>query len=454
MGRLAELFEKKAAGSMTEAEQKEYDQLMAEAKIAKDADGGSDAPAAPGTDAPDDVDDAEVDKAAQKLADALQTKMDESQAKNEKAMKDLAAELRGSPVVTSVDSPSFVVDKDLGKKSVKELGDMKIKLLDRVQAGKKITEISQRTTLFLKAFFAGDIQKLQILSEGTAADGGYLVPEEFANMIIEDRRDANIMREIAAPAINITTDTFHLPNLASRPKAAWRGEKAAKNTSTAQFGENVLTPYSLASIVPMTNEFVMDASLGVGGSVVSYISRLLGVSLQEEEEKAFWVGNGTGKPSGVDGGVYTLRTFAAGAGASDAQRADKLIEMFRNTPQGYRTRGVWVANMGTLGEIDRLKDSQGRYLLTDLANAPTQTIKGRPVYESNYLAGGTILFGDFEYYQIVDRQGISIKVSDEATVAGVSGFEKNVTFVRAEERVDAELTLPAAISKGTGFGTP
>jgi HK97 family phage major capsid protein len=110
--------------------------------------------------------------------------------------------------------------------------------------------------------------------------------------------------------------------------------------------------------------------------------------------------------------------------------------------------------MGTWGEVGRLKDSQNRYLLTDLAGSPTQTLKGRPVYESNYLAGGTLLFGDFSFYQIVDREGISVRVSDEATVAGSSAFEKNLTYVRVEKRVDAELLLPAAVTKVTGMGTP
>jgi HK97 family phage major capsid protein len=272
-------------------------------------------------------------------------------------------------------------------------------------------------------------------------------------MIVEDIRDVSIMRQLAS-VMTTQTDTVHIPSLTSRPKAAWRAEKATKNTSTASFSENVLTPYSLASIVPLSNEFVADASLGVGGSVVNYISGLMATSLAEEEEKAFWTGNGTGKPTGVDGGAYTLRTVAAGAGASDSQRADAVISAYFSTPQGYRNRGVFVGNMGTWSEVGRLKDTTNRYLLSDLAGSATPVLRGRPIYESNFLAGGTLLYGDFSYYQIVDREGVQIRVSDEATVAGSSAFEKNLTFVRAEKRVDGELLLPAAVTKITGIGTP
>ena len=110
--------------------------------------------------------------------------------------------------------------------------------------------------------------------------------------------------------------------------------------------------------------------------------------------------------------------------------------------------------MSAWGRVSGLKDTTGQYLLTSLANSPTQSLRGRPVYESAFVQQGKLFFGDFSYYQIVDREGISVRVSDEATVGGSSAFEKNLTFVRLEKRVDAELLLPAAITEVQGIGTP
>lgn len=444
MGKIADLLEKKALGTLSDLEQKELDTLLREASLASNKDVNND---------PKDEDNEEeaVEALAQKLADAATSKIEKSIDSFTKVMESFSEKQTQASVSHEA---TFIVDKQLGRKhSVEELSEIKIALPGRKQAGKEYTEVSQKSVEFLSALYGGDKEKLQILSEGTAADGGYLVPEEFANVIIEDIRDQNIMRQLAS-VMTTTTDTVHIPSLVSRPRAAWRSEKATKNTSTATFTENVLTPYSLAAIVPLSNELVADAKLGVGGSIVNYIAGLMATSLSEEEEKAFWTGNGSGRPTGVDGGAYTLRTTAAGAGATDVQRADAIISAYSNTPQGYRNKGVWVGNMGTWSEVARLKDTQNRYLLTDLAGANTQLLKGRPVYESNFLAGGTLLYGDFSYYQIVDREGISVRVSDEATVAGSSAFEKNLTYVRVEKRVDAELLLPAAVSKVTGMGTP
>lgn len=455
MGRIAELYEKKALGTISKSEEKELKKLLAEAEVAR-----KDAEEAGGGDNNDDEDDEEddedeaaaIDKMAQSLADAAQKRLEKGLTK---VIKDLSPT---APISIHDTSGGFIVDKKLGKAdkgfkmSIAELSEIKEIVPGREK--KQIKEISARTKHFLTALLTNDKEKLQLLAESTSsgADGGYLVPDEFANMIIEDIRDINIMRQLAAPPIPCTSDTLHLPGLTSRPYAQWRSEKAVKSTTTASFTENVFTPYSLAAIVGLSNELVADAQLGVGVSIVNLIANYMTTALNEKEEAAFWGGNGTTQPKGVFGN--TGRTFSAVAGATDQQKADALIQGYQMTPQGYRNKAVWIANMGTLFEIGRLKDTQGRYLLTDLAGSPTQLIKGRPVYESNYLPGGVAILADLDFYQIVDREGISVKVSDEATVAGSSAFEKNLTYIRCEKRVDAKPVLAAAFTTVNGIGTP
>lgn len=451
MGRIADLLEKKALGTLSDEEAKELDQLQSEAKLLSDEKKKEEEPTPPAADPPSEEE--EVEKMAQRFADSVSKSVDDKfSALTDKINK--ALEAREPVVETPSDkSAGFFYDRALGKKvTVAELSQQKVILPGRKEAGKRVTEVTMRTVQFLQALGQKDVQKLQVLSEGTAADGGFLVPDEYANMIIEDLRDLNVMRQISRPPITITSDTFHLPNLAARPVAAWRNEKAVKNTSTANFGENVFTPYSLAVIVGLSNELVADASLGVGASIVNYVANLMTTAVNEKEEQAFWVGSGSGQPTGVDGGGYTLRTLAAGL--TDSNRADALIGSYWRTPQGYRTRGVYVMNSSTMERVATLKDSQNNYLLRRLGDNPQQTINGRPVYESNYLAGGTALFGDFgSAYQIVDREGISVRVSDEATVASQSAFERNLTFIRVEKRVDAEVVLLPAITKVTGLGS-
>lgn len=265
-------------------------------------------------------------------------------------------------------------------------------------------------------------------------------------MIVEDRRDATVMRQLA-DQMTITSDTLHLPTLEGRPKANWRSEAAVKATSTAQFNELVFTPYSLAVIVGLSQELADDASLGVGGSIVNYVARLMVRALAEKEDEAFWVGNGTGKPTGVNN--YTITSVDAGG--TDSSLADAIKRVYFRLPQGYRNNAVWVGHAQAVERVAIAKDGNNNYLLQPLGNNPYPTLNGARVYEQNDLPTDVLFFGDFSYYMIVDRQGIRVDFSTEATVASSSAFEKNLVFIRVEARVDGELTLTNAVRKITGL---
>lgn len=420
MGRLKELREKRDKKDLNEdeaAELAELEQDVAETPVEE----------------PKEDDEKAIEDLAEKLALATMSKIEEKTPKKEAPKVEVTREAR------------FIVDKDLGRVSVDKLDEVKIELSERKSAGKKFYEVSKKTLHFVTALLQGDREKLQTLVEGTGARGGFLVPEDFVNILIEDRRDMTVMRQLAT-VLPVSTDTIHIPSLASRPKAFWRSEGAVKSTTTVDFGETVLTPYSLASIVGLSNELVADASLG--GSIIQIVSRTMAQSLAEEEDKAFWEGNGSGRPTGIDNYSFTGITAAA----TDSARADAIIRALYLLPQGYRNNAVAVANRNTWAKVATLKDSQNNYLLSDLASGPSQSLRGRPYYEQNDIPDGRMFIGDFSYYYIADREGVSVDVSTEATVASQSAFERNLTFVRVEERVDGELTLTQPVVEVNGLG--
>lgn len=436
MGRIKELKEKQTKGELTDEEEKELKELLAEAQVEKD-----EAPVA--EEEEDDSEEEAVDKMAdqiaerslEKVAGPIQSIVDKLESFKPQANDGVQTEVK------------YIVDKEQGKIKVDELDEQKILLPGR--ENKQVKEVTKRTTHWLAAMLTGDKEKLQLLVEGTAALGGNLVPQEFANLIVEDRRDQVVMRQFAT-VLPMSTDTLNLPTLDTRPHVAWRSEGAVKATSTAQFGNITLTPYSLAGIVGLSNELVADASQGVGASIVSYVANLLTRAIAEEEETQFWTGSGSGRPTGIDN--YSLRTVDAGAGASDSARADAYKEIYYRLPQGYRGGAVWAANASTWARAATLKDNDNNYLLQRLADSPIPQIMGRPAYEVNALGDGKVFFGDFSYYYIGEREGIAVDTSTEATVASNSAFERNLTYVRVEERVDGELALTQAVVEGANLG--
>lgn len=424
MGRLKELREKQAAGTLTEDEVKELNGL--EEDVAEDNDSQDE--------------DQAIEELSSKLVKSLQDKMT--------PLTDLAEKLsKADEKVVVTQESKFIVDPQLGRVAVDKLDEVMVEVPGRKAEGKKFTEVSKKTIHMLNALVTGDREKLQTLVEGTGSRGGYLVPEDFVNIIVEDRRDVTVMRQLAT-VLQVTTDTIHIPNIAARPKAFWRSEAAVKSTTTVDFGETVLTPYSLAAIVPLSNELVADASLG--GNIVNLVARIMSRSLAEEEDKQFWTGNGSGKPTGIDN--YTFDTVNAGAGASDAARADAIVRAMFRLPQSYRSGAAFVANRNTWAKVATLKDTTGNYLLSDLGSAASPTLRGIRTFEQNDIGDGKMFVGDFSYYYIADREGVQVDVSTEATVASQSAFERNLTFVRVEERVDGELTLTQPIVEIQGLG--
>ena len=111
----------------------------------------------------------------------------------------------------------------------------------------------------------------------------------------------------------------------------------------------------------------------------------------------------------------------------------------------YRKNAIWVLNDSTIKAIRKLKDHNGQYLWQPaLRDGEYDTILGKRIFTSPYApeigAGAkSIAFGDFSYYWIGDRQGVSFKrLNERYAETGQVGFI-------ATKRVDAKLILPEAI---------
>jgi len=295
---------------------------------------------------------------------------------------------------------------------------------------------------FLQAVVGKDmatVNKINPLQEGAAASGGVLVPEEWANLIVENKLDEAVLEQ-RCTVINMTTDTLHLPRLTQRPRVHWRAELAVKSTTTATWDELTLTPYSKAAIITLSEELVMDAAIGDASSIVSYVSRLLSQALVEEDEKVIMQGAGTTQPTGIT--TYGI----AAINAAGALNAGHIVALYHQLGMGYRKNACWIMSSRALQTVRGLRDTTGQLIVAfqNINNSPTEVLMGRPILECNHMAETDIYFGDLSYYYIGRRMGIRIRTTDEATVASYSAFERDLVHVKAEERVDGELALVEA----------
>ena len=277
------------------------------------------------------------------------------------------------------------------------------------------------------------------LQIGTDSEGGYLVPDEFENTLVEALEEENVFRQMAK-IIQTSSGDRKIPVVATKGTASWMDEEGAYPESDDSFGQVSIGAYKLGTMIKVSEELLNDSVF----DLQSYITREFARRIGSKEEEAFFTGNGTGKPLGIlaaTGGAQTGITAAS----STAVTADELIDLYYSLKSPYRKNAVWALNDSTVKAIRKLKDGNGQYLWQPgiTAGAPDM-ILGRPVRTSAYMpaiatGAKTIAFGDFSYYWIADRQGRSFKRLNELFAAtGQVGF-------LASQRVDGKLVLPEAV---------
>lgn len=274
------------------------------------------------------------------------------------------------------------------------------------------------------------------LQIGTDSEGGYLVPDEFENILIDKLSDENIIRHLAT-IITSSNGEKKIPVVASHGAAAWTDEEGEYNESDDAFGIITLGAHKLTSIIKVSEELLNDSAF----NLERYIAQEFARRMASAEEAAFIKGNGTGKPTGI---LQSAETGVTSASAT-AITADEVIDLYHSLRTPYRKNAVFLANDSTIKALRKLKDSNGQYLWQPSLQAGTpDTILNRPVHTSSYMpeigtGNKVMMFGDLKYYWIADRQGRSFKRLDELFAkSGQIGF-------RVFQRVDGKLTMAEAV---------
>lgn len=277
------------------------------------------------------------------------------------------------------------------------------------------------------------------LQVGTDSEGGYLVPDEFERTLVEALLEENIFRGLAK-VITTSSGDRKIPVVASKGTASWVDEEGLIPESDDSFGQVSIGAYKVATMIKVSEELLNDSVF----NLESYIAREFARRIGAKEEEAFFIGNGTGKPTGIFNATGGAELGVTAASAT-AITFDELMDLFYSLKAPYRKNATFVTNDATVKMIRKLKDGNGQYLWQPSVQAgQPDTILNRPVKTSSFVpnveAGAkTVAFGDFGYYWVADRQGRSFQRLNELFAAtGQVGF-------RATQRVDGKLILPEAI---------
>lgn len=305
--------------------------------------------------------------------------------------------------------------------TAKPMGDMK---------ESEVKPSSVYKEAMLKALRSNFRQIDNVLQEKVDADGGYLVPEEYDNRLIQTLNGENIMRSLANI---ITTSGDHKINIAAtNPAAAWIEEGGQLTFGEATFKQVLLDAHKLHVAIKVTEELLYDSAF----NLEDYILEQFGKALANAEEDAFLNGDGTGKPTGIfhetNGGTHLTEVTAF--------KSDDIINLIHALKRPYRKSAAFIMNDKLIAIVRKLKDGNGAYMWQPSYQVgEPDTLLGYPVYTSAFAPEGKIAFGDFSYYNIGDRGTRSFKQLTELFAGnGMIGFV-------AKERVDGKLILPEAV---------
>ena len=346
---------------------------------------------------------------------------------------------------TSVEDEVKAVMKTLGltekfeaiEKAAKETKDPAqkkfVEMLDINGEQKAKSEMTSDEVIvkYFRAIATNDNVTVKALSEGTDADGGYLVPNDFSQELLRELANNPYMRN-EVKVIKMKRLTLDISTLATRPVVTWVAENTAITESQPTFGTDAIIARKMAAITPISNELIEDA---MDVDMVKLIVSLFAEAIGEAEDAAIINGNGTTAPRGI------VTAYEADATplvpAAGAFSFDKLLPLINALPQKYKKNAKLYMSQTTIDFLSALKDTTGKYLWEPNVTAgELPKLKGFPVMQQDDLNATDIIFGDLKKaYWLGDRREFTIKISDTAG----DSFSKDQVAVRVTNRIAGDV---------------
>ncbi len=296
-------------------------------------------------------------------------------------------------------------------------------------------------------------------SEGTNTSGGYLVPPQFDNRIIELVLEYGAFRR-NAQVVPMTSDTTYRPRRTSGLTAYWVGESTAGTESTKGWDQVSLVAKNMRVLTRVSNELAEDAIISVADDLAVEIARAFALA----EDTAGFSGTGAAATGGIVGVRQRLTdvwtTSSPGVNSTATNWAGTTLAHHNTVMAGLPafawTSPKWYCNPAYYQNVmARLMYAAGGNNTTTIAGKVVPAFMGYPVEFVNALPATTgaqisALFGDLAMAAMMgDRSQITLASSDSATVGGESVFERNQLAIRGNQRVDINVH---SVGDGTNAG--
>lgn len=259
-------------------------------------------------------------------------------------------------------------------------------------------------------------REFKAMSVTAPANGGYLVPEIYANEFIELLRPQLIAGMLHSRRINMENGNLTIPKVKGGASAHYVGEKRAAKGSKMTVGNTKLSGKKLITKVIMTNDLIRSSSYGA--DVMVRDDAL--AAMRQREDEAMLVGKGTSfEPMGVlsASGIQTVSIGALPDTGITGTLMAKLLQ--KNVPDdgslGYVMNGyLWEV-------LYNVVNASGHYVYRE--SMDKGHLGKHPYAVSEFIPQGSdangktkLLFGRWSDFVIGEQMAMEVKLFDQASV--------------------------------------
>lgn len=259
---------------------------------------------------------------------------------------------------------------------------------------------------------------------------GVVLPPEVSGEIWQNiQEQSQIMQRTART--DLPGSGVEVEVITGDPTADWVSETDEITASKPSLGSKLMQGYKLGVVVPFSNEFRRDKAKLFG----ALVSRLPGVLAAKFDNTVLYGKDGAGAAPGSNFDTLFAATtcnlqtnaYANALAAISAVADDGVVS-------GADLNGWVVSPQGEVFLLGAVDGNQRPLFITDLQDEGSiGSVLGRPVYRSRsiYKAAtasdpATVgLAGDFRYATWGQVQGVTVAVSDQATI-NVGGTQINL----------------------------
>ena len=301
------------------------------------------------------------------------------------------------------------------------------------------------------------------MEEGDLSQGGYLVPTEISNAIIEKTLEMAIVRPRATIQpmgsnrleIPADVDADHSSNYFGGITIYRPGEGGVKTPTNPVVGKVALQLHKLVGLCHVTDELLSDSVV----ALESYLTRKFGQAIAFVEDDDFLNGTGANMAVGAfhSSNPSLITVTAVGGQGAATIIAENIAAMWARLYPAGQANAIWIANIETFPQLFSMGLAVGAGGIPvwmpagGIAGKPYETLMGRPlIYSEKMQALGTagdIGLADFSQYLIGERGGLQMASSIHLK------FDYDMTSFRFVLRYDGQPSWLSTLTPKRGSAT-